>query len=56
MKTKYSYDKTVDSMIKDGVTTIENMANWEQKLAGKSEIKPEEVRTIFDRYYEKVSR
>ena len=51
---KLSYDTTVDNMIKDGVTTKENMVAWEQKLAGNAEIKPEEARAIFDRYHEKV--
>lgn len=51
---KFSYDTTVDNMIKDGVTDVANMGTWEQKLAGNAELKKEEVRTIFDRYHAKV--
>lgn len=52
---KYSYDDTVENMIIDGVTGIANMKNWELMLAGKAEIKPEYVRSILNRYHNKIS-
>lgn len=51
---KYSYDNTVDNMIKDGITTTQNMAHWEQVLAGNKPIDLKNLRTILDRYHEKV--
>lgn len=50
MGNKYSYDDTVDRMIIDGVTTVENMAHWEQVLAGKIKATPEQIRAIIQRY------
>ena len=35
---KYSYDDTVDNMIKDGITTTENMAYWEKVLDGREKV------------------
>lgn len=49
-RNKYSYDDTVNQMILDGVTTVENMQFWERTL---TEI-PKEVRTIIERYQQKV--
>lgn len=43
---RHSYDDTVNQMILDGVTSIENMQYWERTLA---EV-PKEVRTIIERY------
>lgn len=50
-----SYDKTVDNMLRDGVTTIENMAYWEKVLSGREEVNLEYLRTLLDRYHEKAS-
>lgn len=52
---KYSYDKTVDNMIKDGITTKENMTYWEKALSGRAEFKAEYVRAVLDRYHEKCT-
>ena len=51
---KISYDETVDNMIKDGVTTAENMAYWEKVLDGREAVKPEYLRIILDRYHGKI--
>lgn len=51
---RYSYDDTVNNMILDGVTTLENMVYWEKALSGREELQPEYVRAIFDRYHKKV--
>lgn len=52
---KYSYDKTVDNMITDGITTVDNMAYWEKVLRGEEIPKPEYLRKIFDKYHGKIS-
>ena len=54
MENKYSYDDTVDNMIKDGVTTTENMAYWEKVLDGREKVDPNSLRTILNRYHEKI--
>lgn len=54
VESKYSYDDTVDNMIKDGVTTTENMAYWEKVLDGREKINPDSVRAILNRYHGKV--
>ena len=51
-RNKYSYDDTVNQMILDGVTTVENMQFWERTLA---EV-PKEVRTIIERYQEQLKK
>ena len=51
---KYSYDTTVDNMIKDGITTVENMAYWEKVLGGREPVNLQYVRALLDRYHEKV--
>lgn len=51
-----SYDKTVDNMLRDGVTTIENMAYWEKVLSGREEVNLEYLRTLLDRYHEKAGK
>lgn len=48
---KISYDTTVDNMIKDGVTTAENMAYWEKVLSGREVANPEYLRVILDKYH-----
>lgn len=49
-----SYDRTVDNMIKDGITTVENMAYWEKVLGGREPVNLQYVRALLDRYHEKV--
>ena len=56
MGNKYSYDNTVDNMIKDGVTTPENMEYWEKALDGREPMNREYVRAVLDRYSEKVRK
>lgn len=51
---KYSYDDTVNAMIEDGVTDKANMAAWEKMLDGREKLNAEYVRTVLDRYHEKV--
>ena len=53
---KYSYDDTVDAMIRDGVTDVKNMQNWEKMLDGREKLEAKYVREIFRRYHEKLSR
>jgi len=52
---KYSYDKTVDNMIVDGVTTVDNMAYWEKALSGEAQLSLEYVRAVLDRYSKKLN-
>lgn len=49
VKNTYSYDDTVENLIKLGITTKENMVYWEEALAGKRPFEKENVRIIFDR-------
>ncbi len=56
MKNRYSYDNTVELMILDGVTDTANMQNWERMLDGREPINKDYVRTIFDRYHDKLSK
>lgn len=51
---KYSYDTTVDNMIRDGITTVENMVYWEKVLGGREPVNLQYVRALLDRYHEKV--
>lgn len=51
---KYSYDDTVNNMILDGITTVDNMQYWEKALDGREPLKPEYVRAILDRYHQKL--
>ncbi len=52
---KISYDATVDNMIRDGVTTRENMAYWEKVLDGREAVKPEYLRALLERYHNLVN-
>jgi len=53
---QFSYDNTVNNMILDGIISgNENMQHWEKALAGKHEFKPEYVRTILDKYHNKLT-
>ena len=53
---KYSYDDTVDAMIRDGVTDVKNMQNWEKMLDGREKLEAKYVREIFKRYHEKLNK
>ena len=53
-KNKYSYDDTVDNMIRDGVTDLKNMQNWEKMLDGREVLEAQYVREIFKRYHNKL--
>ena len=53
---KYSYDDTVDAMIRDGVTDVKNMQNWEKMLDGREKLEAKYVREIFRRYHEKMNK
>lgn len=53
---RYSYDDTVNAMIEDGVTDTKNMANWEKMLDGREKLKAEYVRTVLERYHEKLTK
>lgn len=49
-----SNDDTVNRMYIDGIITKENIGNWEAFLSGKSTPKPEYIRTIIERYQDKI--
>ena len=51
---KHSYDNTVNNMITDGVTTVENMQYWERVLCGKEPVNLDYLRTLLDRYHGKL--
>lgn len=51
---KFSYDDTVNNMILDGVTTVDNMQYWEKVLDGREKIDLNNLRTILNRYHEKT--
>ena len=53
---KYSYDDTVDAMIRDGVTDVKNIQNWEKMLDGREKLEAKYVREIFRRYHEKLNK
>lgn len=50
---QYSYDDTIEQMILDRVTTVENMQYWEQHLGDGSDYS-KNVRVIIERYQQKV--
>jgi hypothetical protein len=50
---KHSYDNTVNNLIIDGITSIENIDYWEKALSGEIPANPDFVRTLFDRYHAK---
>lgn len=54
MANKYSYDNTVEHLIRLGITNVENMGYWEKALDGREELNKDNVRTIFDRLIAKV--
>ena len=49
-------DETVEHLLSDGIITVENAANWRAFLSGAATPKPEYIRTLLDRYHEKVRR
>lgn len=53
-KNKYSYDDTVEHMIVDGVTTVDNMVYWEKVLDGREPLNKDYVRAALDRYHDKL--
>lgn len=53
-KNKYSYDNTVEHMVRLGITKQENMEYWEKSLDGREPLNKENVRAIFDRFISKV--
>ena len=52
---RYSYDDTVNQMILDGVTTVENMQYWEQNLNNGTKLM-ENVCTIIGRYQDLLKK
>ena len=54
MANKYSYDNTVEHLIRLGITDKENMQYWEKTLAGKEPLNKDNVRAIFDRLIERA--
>ena len=53
-KNIYSYDNTVEHLIRLKITDISNMQYWEQALAGTEPLNKENVRTLFDRLIAKI--
>ena len=53
-KNKYSYDNTVENLISNGITTIDNMQYWEKVLDGRQAVNIECLRTLLDRYNAKL--
>ena len=53
-KNKYSYDNTVEHLIRLGITKKENMEYWEKCLNGTEELNKDNVRAIFDRLIAEV--
>lgn len=51
----YSYDDTVENLIKLGITDKANMEYWEKALSGREPLNKDNVRTIFDRLIEKIN-
>ncbi len=56
MTNQYSYDDTVNNMVIDGVTTTDNMAYWEQVLAGNTSARADYIRSILKRYQDLLRR
>ena len=54
-KNIYSYDNTVEHLIRLGITDKANMQYWEKVLAGTEPLNKDNVRTIFDRLITKIS-
>ena len=53
-KNIYSFDNTVEHMIRLGITDKANMEHWEKCLNGMKDFNKDEVRTIFDRFIKKI--
>lgn len=51
---RYSYDDTVDALIRCGITGVENMVNWELMLSGQVPLKREYVRVLLNRCCERI--
>lgn len=54
-KNVFSYDDTIDRLMRCGIITQENMVSWELMLSGRAPLKTEYVREIFDRCGKKLS-
>ena len=54
MANKYSYDNTVEHLIRLGITDVENRAYWEKALDGREALDKDNVRALFDRLIAKV--
>lgn len=52
---KFSYDELVDSLIKCGIVTEENMVSWELMLSDRAPLKTEYVRTLLSRCCKKIT-
>ena len=53
---KHSYDNTVNNLIADGITTVENVQYWEKVFAGNEPVNINFLRTLFDRYHKKINK
>ncbi len=53
--TPKSKDETVSSLIRNGITTLENREYWELVLSGDEIPRPEYIRALLDRYSQKLS-
>ena len=53
---RYSEDETVDALVRCGITTEENIHNWELMLSGHAPINRAYVRTLFDRCCAKIEQ
>lgn len=51
---QYSYDNTVDALIRHGITTEENMLSWELMLSNRAPLNVEYVRALLDRCISKI--
>jgi hypothetical protein len=54
IKNIYSYDNTVEHLIRLGITNVENMGYWEKTLDGREPLDKDNVRALFDRLIAKV--
>ena len=53
---RFSYDDTVNKLVKLGITDENNMSAWELMLSGKAPLVPEYVRTMFERLIDKIQK
>lgn len=55
-KNKYSNDDTVEMLLQDDIITLTDKVNWELILSGKMSIKTEDVKTLLERYHNKLNK